>query len=72
MKDWAHASPLSYDASALGIAKWAIPGLARTKLLSIPKYMTEFVTKVASLIPTLLPEGEGLVASLSLRERDRG
>jgi 2-(1,2-epoxy-1,2-dihydrophenyl)acetyl-CoA isomerase len=32
MKDWAHRSPLSYDASALGFARWAIPGLATTKL----------------------------------------
>ena len=47
-------------------------------LLSIPQYMTEFSVKVVSLIPTLLlrfkcalvPEGEGLFSSLSLRERD--
>ena len=30
-------------------------------LLSLPKYMTELQFKVASLIPTLLPEGEGLL-----------
>ncbi len=31
--------------------------------------MTEFPFKVASLIPTLLPEGEGLFPFLSLRDK---
>ncbi len=31
--------------------------------------MTEFLVKFVSLIPTLLPEGEGLFSSLSLRDK---
>ena len=34
------------------------------RLLSLPKYMTELQFEVASLIPTHLPEGEGLFLPL--------